>query len=127
MKFEKIPGIWLGLSSAAYLFGLAALSLWAGREFTVGFGAGGALVLLNSLAACRKLKRTEFTHKGQALASLVGGFYLRLAILGISLFALIRFLKVNAVGLVAGLSVIPAGILIMLILIFVANRTPEEV
>ena len=52
---------------------------------------------------------------------------MRLAILGICLFALIKFLKVNAVGLVAGLSVVPAGILIMLILIYVANRTPEEV
>jgi hypothetical protein len=48
-------------------------------------------------------------------------------ILGIGLFMLIKYAKVDSLGLVAGLSVVPAGLFIMLFLIYLANRTPEEV
>jgi hypothetical protein len=58
---------------------------------------------------------------------LLGGFYVRLILLGICLYGFIRFLKVDPVGLVAGLSVVPAGLLVMLVLIHIANRRPEEV
>ena len=61
------------------------------------------------------------------MAVLLGGFYVRLILLGICLYGLIKFLKVDPVGLVTGLSVVPAGLLVMLALIYIANRRPEEV
>jgi len=127
MKFEEIPGILFTLSGVAYCFGLVASLLFAPSGFTMGFMAGGALILLNSWASARKVRNAPFPHKGLVMASLLGGFYLRLALLGICLFVLIRYAKLDALGLVTGLSVVPAGLLIMLILIYVANRRPEEV
>lgn len=126
MNIEKIPRIWLFISGAVYLVGLATCLLFAPSGFCVGFGFGGALVLLNSWISARRVRNAEFTDKGRALASLVGGFYFRLAFLGAGLYCLIRFVPVDPIGLVVGLSVIPVGLLVMLILIYIANRRPEE-
>ncbi len=42
--------------------------------------------------------------------------------------AFIKFVNVDPVGLVTGLSVVPMGLFVMLVLIYVANRRrPEEV
>lgn len=127
MKFDKIPGVWFTLSGAAYVFGLIACLVLASRGLTLGFVAGGALALLNSWASARKVKKTELTHKSMVMASLIGGFYVRLTMLGICLFACIRYLEVDPIGVVIGLSVVPAGLVIMLFLIYIANRRPEEV
>ncbi len=127
MNDQAVPGIWAATSGAVYVFGLLVCLILAPFGFTLAFGAGGALVLLNSLAAARNIKRAPFPHKGQVLASLLGWFYLRLAVLGICLFGLITCLKLDPIGLVAGLSVVPAGLFVMLALIYVANRRPEEV
>jgi hypothetical protein len=126
MNFEKIPRIWLIISGAVYLIGLAACLAFAPTGFCVGFGFGGALVLLNSWFSARWVRKAEFPNKGRVLASLVGGFYFRLAFLGVGLYCLIRFMQVDPIGLVVGLSVIPAGLFVMLILIYIANRRPEE-
>jgi hypothetical protein len=126
MNFEKIPRIWLIVSGVVYVIGLAAALAFAPTGFCVGFGFGGALVLLNSWFSARWVRKAEFPNKGRVLASLVGGFYFRLAFLGVGLYCIIRFVQVDPIGLVVGLSVIPAGLLVMLILIYIANRRPEE-
>lgn len=126
MNFEKIPGIWLGVSVAVYIFGLLLCLILAPFPFTTGFGIGGVLVLLNSLVSARRTKKAEFPHKGRVMASVLGGFYVRLILLGICLYWLIRFSGVDPLGLIAGLSVVPAGLFVMLALIYVANRRPEE-
>lgn len=61
------------------------------------------------------------------MVSLMGGFYFRLIAVGFSLFALIKFGNIDPVGLVTGLSVIPAGMMLMLVLIYISNRRPQEV
>lgn len=127
MNFGKVPAIWFALSAGVYLLGLIASAFLASQGFTVGFAVGGALILGNSWASARKVKRADFPHRGRVMASVLGGFYLRLILVGICLFGFIKFVKVDPVGLVTGLSVVPAGLLIMLVLIYIANRRPEEV
>jgi len=127
MKFEKIPGIWLVLSGIVYVIGLVASLFAASWPFVLGYGAGGGLVLVNAWASSAKVKRADFPNRGVVMASLLGGFYVRLIVLGICLFGLIKFVQVNPLGLVAGLSVVPAGLLLMLGLIYIANRRPREV
>jgi hypothetical protein len=126
VNFERIPGIWLLLSSALYALGVAACLFVAPHAFTVGFAVGGALVLLNSMASARRLRRAEFPHRNRVMASLLGGFYVRLILMAVCLYGLITYLHVDPLGLVAGLSVVPAGLLGMLALIYIANRRPEE-
>jgi ATP synthase I chain len=127
MNFDKIPGIWFVLSGLLYVIGLVACAVLAPTGFGLGFAAGGALVLGNAWASARRIKKTGFLHRSGVTALLLGGFYVRLILLGICLYGIIRFLKVDPVGLVTGLSVVPAGLLIMLVLIYIANRRPEEV
>jgi hypothetical protein len=126
MDLDKIPRIWFVLSGVVYLVGLIFCLFLAPHGFTLGFGAGGGLVLANSWASARKLRRSEFLHRGRAMATLLGGFYFRLIVLAACLYGVIKFLQVDPVGLVAGLSVVPAGLLVMLVLTYVANRRPEE-
>ncbi len=127
MNFGKVPAIWFALSAVVYTLGLIASAFLASQGFTVGFAVGGALILVNSWASARKLKRADFPHRGRVMASVLGGFYLRLILVGICLFGFIKFVKVDPVGLVTGLSVAPAGLFVMLGLIYIANRRPEEV
>jgi len=127
MNFEKVPGVWFVLAGGVYLVGLLLCAILAPYGFTLGFMAGGALVLLNSFASARRIKKADFPHRGRVMASLLGGFYARLALLGACLFGLIRYLNVDPLGLVTGLSVVPAGLFAMLVLIYLANRRPEEV
>jgi hypothetical protein len=126
MTFDKIPGIWFAVCGFIYLIGCALCIVLASNAFCLGFVSGGALVLLNLFASARKLRRAHFPNRGSVLASVVGGFYIRLAVIGICLYFLISYLKVDPIGLVLGLSVIPAGIMIVLLLIYIANRRPEE-
>jgi len=127
MDFDKVPGVWFTLSAFVYVLGLLCSLIFAGQAFALGFSIGGALVLLNAWAAARRLKRAEFPHKGRVMASVLGGFYMRLIVLAICLFGVIKFLKVDPVGLVTGLSVVPVGLFVMLVLIYLVNRRPEEV
>ena len=127
MNFGKIQGIWFLLSGIVYVVGLIVCIVLATQNFTLGFGSGGALVLLNTWASARKVKGVEFINRPRATASLLLGFYLRLIVVGLCLFLLIKFLRVDPLGLVTGLSVVPAGLIGMLIMIYVANRRPEEV
>lgn len=127
MNLERIPGIWFLLSGAVYVVGLPVCFAFGPREFAIGFAAGGALVLLNAWVSARRIKKADFPNRGRVTASLLGGFYVRLIMLGICLYAFIAYVHVDPVGLVTGLSVVPAGLLFMLVLIYVANRRPEEV
>ncbi len=126
MNFDKIPRIWFVLSGVVYVVGLIFCLFFAPQGFTLGFGAGGGLVLANAWASARKVRQSGFLHRGRAMASMLGGFYLRLILLAICLYGAIKFLQVDPVGLVTGLSVVPAGLFVMLILTYVANRRPEE-
>jgi hypothetical protein len=127
MNFERIPGIWFGFSAAVYVVGLLCCLLMAPPAFLTGFGIGGALVLLNAWASARRVKTAQFPHRGRVMARVLSGFYTRMIVLGICLFAVISFLHVDPVGLVTGLSVVPAGLFVMLLLILLVNRRPEEV
>jgi hypothetical protein len=128
MNADRIPGIWFALSGVVYLVGLPACFLVTSFEFTIGFATGGALVLLNAWMSARRVRQADFPNRGRVMASLLGGFYLRLILLGVCLYAFIKFMHVDPVGLVTGLSVVPVGLFVMLVLIYVANRRrPEEV
>jgi len=127
MKIEKIPSIWFLLSLAVYIAGLVVALTLTPWSFTGGFAAGGALVLLNAWASAQRLKAAPLPNRGLVMASVMGGFYLRLILLGICLYGLVTIARVDPVGLIAGLSVVPAGLLAMLGVIFVANRRPREV
>ena len=127
MDLEKIPRIWLFLSGIVFVVGLVTSSLCASGQFTLGFVSGGALVLLNAWASSWKTRKADFQNKGRSIVALLGGFYLRLIFLGLCLFVLVRFTKVDPIGLVTGLSVVPAGLFVMLTLIYISNRRPKEV
>lgn len=127
MNFQKIPKIWFFLSGIVFLVGFVACFIFAPSQFMLGYAAGGALVLVNAWLSAWRIKRSDFYNKGRAVVSLLGGFYFRLIFLGLCLFILIKFTKVDPVGLVAGLSVVPAGLFVMLTLIYISNRRPEEV
>lgn len=127
MNITGIPAVWFVVSGFFYLLGLISCAFLAPQSFSVGFAFGGALVLLNAWASARKIAGAEFAHKSRATASILMGFYARLALMGICLFLLIKFCNVDPLGLVAGLSVMPAGLFGMLVLIYIANRSPQEV
>ena len=127
MDFEKIPRIWLFLSGVVFISGFIAILVLASTEFTLGYVAGGALVLVNASFSAWRTKKSDFHNKGRAILTLLGGFYCRLIFLGLALFLLIRFIKVDPIGLVTGLSVVPIGMFVMLSLIYISNRRPKEV
>lgn len=126
MKMEKIPGIWFAICGFVYAVGCVICMVVSSVPFLFGFVTGGGLVLLNLYVSARRVKNADFPNRARVLASVVGGFYFRLALLGICLYFLITHWKVDPVGLVTGLSVIPGGMLILLLLIYIANRRPEE-
>ena len=126
MNLEKIPRILLLVSAAVYLTGLVGLLSFTSLGFAAGFGAGGALVLLNLCISAHSIRKAQFHEKARALLSVVGGFYFRLSFLAVCLYCLIRFTKVDPIGVVLGLSVVPAGLFVMVVLIYIANGRPEE-
>ena len=127
MDFQKIPKIWFGLSAVVFVIGLLASVVLAPLRFTLAYVIGALLVVLNSWLSARRLNQSSFTNRNAAMVSLMGGFYFRLIAVGLSLFALIKFGNIDPVGLVTGLSVIPAGLMLMLVLIYISNRRPQEV
>ena len=127
MKFDKLPAVWLSICGLVYAVGLVTCLAAAQGAFTAGFAFGGALVLINAWASGHRLRKARFSHRTQAMVTVLGGFFVRLSLLGACLYGLIKFLKVDPVGLVTGLSVVPAGVLVTLVLIYIANRRPEEV
>jgi hypothetical protein len=127
MKFDELPAVWLVICGAVYSAGLVVCLVVAGGGFTAGFAFGGALVLANAWVSARRLKKAKFSNRTQAMVTVLGGFFVRLSVLAVCLYALIKFVRVDPVGLVAGLSVVPAGVLVLLILIYIANRRPEEI
>ncbi len=127
MDFQKIPKIWFGLSAVVFVIGLLASVIFAPLRFTLAYVIGALLVLLNSWLSARRVNQASFTNRNAAMVSLMGGFYFRLIAVGLSLFALIKFGNIDPVGLVTGLSVIPAGLMLMLVLIYISNRRPQEV
>ncbi len=109
------------------MVGLLASVVFAPLRFTLAYVIGALLVLLNSWLSARRVNQASFTNRNAVMVSLMGGFYFRLIAVGLSLFALIKFGNIDPVGLVTGLSVIPAGLMLMLVLIYISNRRPQEV
>jgi hypothetical protein len=109
------------------LAGLVASASLAPSTFTTAYITGAILVLGNSWLSARKLSKASFSERNQAMVSLMGGFYARLAAIGLCLFALIKFVEIDPVGLITGLSVMPAGLIGLLVLIYISNRRPQEV
>ncbi|MDD3472627.1 MAG: ATP synthase subunit I [Syntrophaceae bacterium] len=107
--------------------GLLVSSLLAPYHFTVAYLIGSLLVLTNSWLSARKVGQATFRERNQAMISIMGGFYVRLAVIGLCLFALIKYVNIDPVGLIAGLTVMPAGLIVMLVLIYISNRRPQEV
>ena len=96
-------------------------------KFVLAFAVGGALVTANAYwSEPISLREPDLSHKGRAITSLIGGFYLRLVLIGTCLFVCIKYLGLDPLGLVAGLSVVPPGLAVMLVLTRAANRRPEE-
>lgn len=126
MRYVSIPRIWYFVCASVYGVGIVLGALWAPPSFLAGFMSGGAIVLANLWASTRRVRRAAFPHRGPVMVSLIGGFYARLILVGICLFVLISYLHVDPVGLIIGLSVVPAGLLVMLVMIYLANRRPEE-
>lgn len=92
--------ILLILSSASYIF--------MGNTFTTGVILGGFLIIANFNVLQRTITKA-FGVDGVFRASkgaVVGKYYLRLAVLGILIYLLIRQGWVNPVGLTVGLSVV---------------------
>lgn len=127
MNFERIPGIFATLAALCYIMGLAIFAGLTKFPFLLGFAAGGALVIVNLLLSAKRINQTGFSSKGASMASIVGGFYIRLTVLGICLYLLIKSGRVDPIGLLAGLSIIPGALVMMIIMIYLANRRPEEV
>jgi len=92
--------ILLILSSVSYIF--------MGNTFTAGVILGGFLIIANFNVLQRTITKA-FGVDGVFRASkraIVGKYYLRLALLGILIYLLIRQGWVNPVGLTVGLSVV---------------------
>lgn len=127
MKTEQLPMIWFGIAGTIYAIGLIVFAATVSSSFLMGFAAGGALILATFLFGTRKLKKIDLSRRGAVTASVMSGFYLRLAVVGICLYGLITIVQVDPVGLVVGLSVLPTGLLVLPALILLANRRPKEV
>ncbi|MEW6348952.1 MAG: ATP synthase subunit I [Thermodesulfobacteriota bacterium] len=126
MILKDAPDKWFLSMGIAFVGGLLVCALAAPMSFVGAYAVGGALVVANAYASSRKLAKTDFSHKGRAFTSLIAGFYVRLVLIGICLYVCIKYLGFHPLGLVVGLSVVPAGLVVMLILTRVANRRVEE-
>ncbi len=127
MDFQKIPKIWFGLSLGVFLAGLLASSVLASPAFILAYSVGALLVLINSWLSARKVNQASFSDRNSAMMSLMGGFYFKLIAIGVILFSLIKYVNIDPIGLITGLSVMPAGLMVMLVLIYISNRRPQEV
>lgn len=95
-------GIWVVMSAMSYLF--------LGERFALGVLIGGILCLINFQWLYRHARAavTLTTSKGKAF--MAKRYFLRLASIGIILYALIAYAKVDVIGLLLGLSVVILGI-----------------
>ena len=60
MNFQKIPKIWFFLSGIIFLLGFITCFIFTEGRFTLGYLAGGVLVLLNAWLSARKIRRLGF-------------------------------------------------------------------
>jgi hypothetical protein len=92
--------ILLILSSASYVL--------MGNTFTAGVILGGFLIIANFNILQHTIKKAFWVDGvfGGNKGAIVGKYYLRLAVLGILIYLLIRQRWVNPVGLAVGLSVV---------------------
>lgn len=125
---ESIPRLWLGVAGALLMVGLGVcLALGLDMRVRSGFLVGAVLVLLNALASARKVRRADFRAQGGTAALLMLDSAFRMAILGVCVYMAVKILGVDPLGLIAGLSVVPVGMLLTPLILVVCNRNPGEV
>jgi hypothetical protein len=99
---------WTMVLSAAVI--LCAL-LFLGRRAAFGVSLGAGLMALNAWALRRIGQRVLRTFKRPGAAVLL--FNLKMALLLLLVYAVVRYLHVDAVAFIVGVSVLPAAIVIV--------------
>lgn len=94
--------IWMAMCILSYLF--------MGAQFAFGVLAGGIICLINFQWLYRHAKAAVSLTTSKGKAFMAKRYILRLAIMGIILYALIAYVKVDVIGLLLGLSVVILGI-----------------
>lgn len=112
------------LALAAVVIAAAALAL--GRQMAWGVSVGAALMALNAYALRRLGARAFKTFKSPGAAILL--FNLKMGILIALVWAIIRYLKVDPVGFIIGISIFPVAIVVVAIRHLFARHeeTPEN-
>jgi hypothetical protein len=128
MRAETIPRLWLGTAAALFVVGMGVcVALGFEARVRLGFAVGGAMALANALAGARRVRKTDFSAKGATAALLMLDSAFRMALLGVGIYVAITAFGVDTLGLVAGLSTAPAGMLLTPVILCVCNRNPGEV
>lgn len=81
-----------------------------GQSFALGVAAGGILCLINFQWLYRHAKAAVSLTTNKGKAFMAKRYILRLAIMAVTLYALIVYVKVDIIGLLLGLSVVILGI-----------------
>ena len=87
------------------LFLAGSLALW-NLDFSLGVLAGGVLAVVNFRFLHRSLKKQFSPGQRPSVMGVVGRSYLRFAATGVIILILLKFDLVDAIGLLAGLSVV---------------------
>lgn len=95
-------GIWVVMCVTSYLF--------FGDRFAFGVLIGGILCLINFQWLYRHAKAAISLTTSKGKSFMAKRYFLRLASMGVILYALIAFAKVDVIGLLLGLSVVILGI-----------------
>lgn len=103
-RIEAISlAIWMTMCALSYLF--------MGSQFAFGVLVGGIICLINFQWLYRHAKAAVSLTTSTGKAFMAKRYILRLAIMGIVLYALIAYVKVDVIGLLLGLSVVVLGIM----------------
>jgi hypothetical protein len=76
------------------------------RHFAASIVAGGLLAIINFYWLHNILNRALLLPKGKAQRLALSRYFLRLAVIGFTLWLLIVWFKINLIGLIIGLSVL---------------------
>jgi hypothetical protein len=80
------------------------------RHFAVSIVAGGLLAIINFYWLHNILNRALLLPKGKAQRLALSRYFLRLAVIGFTVWILIVWFRVNLIGLIIGLSVLLTNI-----------------
>jgi hypothetical protein len=95
-----------------FILATAAGFFWFSSEFTFGVMAGGLIVTLNFHMLSKTLKKAFSSPIFTSWHVILVKYYIRFIISGIIIFALILTRLVSPVGLIIGLSIVVASIML---------------